>query len=163
MKQTRPDGTTPSSTSGMRRGKGTKWRVPALVGTLVASVTMLLACLERPVCDECRPISTNLFVETIPQRSVSKIDLLFVIDNSRSMADKQQVLAEAVPDLVRRLVTPDCVDSAGKRSKQDAQGKCSPGTEPEFQAVKDIHIGVITSSLGGPTCDDLGDPPKDPA
>src|SRR5438067_676018 len=33
------------------------------------------------------------------RRPVSKIDLLFMIDNSSSMADKQAILAAAVPDL----------------------------------------------------------------
>jgi hypothetical protein len=54
----------------------------------------------------------------------SKLDLLLVVDNSISMADKQQVLKETIPDLVNRLTDP-------------ASG------------VKDLHVGVITSSIGG--------------
>src|SRR5207248_842992 len=46
------------------------------------------------------------------QGKVSKIDLLFMIDNSSSMADKQFILSQAVPDLVTRLVDPVCVNPA---------------------------------------------------
>jgi hypothetical protein len=81
---------------------------------------------------------------------VSKIDLLFMIDNSSSMADKQFLLSMAVPDLVGRLVDPVCIDpmtgqQVGVRS---SDGSCARG-EPEFDPIKDIHIGIITSSLGG--------------
>src|SRR5581483_6230152 len=63
------------------------------------------ACLNRPLCDkDCRPKTTNIFVDQIQQKSVDKIDLLFMVDNSISMADKQVVLQAAVPDLVQRLV-----------------------------------------------------------
>ena len=66
------------------------------------------------------------------QVTVDKVDLLFMIDNSLSMADKQEVLKAAVPALVDRLVTPKQI-----------------GGKPEFKPVLDIHIGVITSSIGG--------------
>src|SRR5262252_3508608 len=70
------------------------------------------ACLNRPLCDkDCQPKTTNIFVDAIVQKSVDKIDLLFMIDNSISMADKQAVLKDAVPDLVQRLVSPNCVDA----------------------------------------------------
>ena len=80
-----------------------------------------------------------------------KIDLLFMIDNSSSMADKQAILALAVPDLVGRLVNPVCIDpvtfSASRRCATP-NGSCATG-EPDFEPVKDIHIGIISSSLGG--------------
>jgi hypothetical protein len=50
---------------------------------------------------------------------VDKLDLLFMIDNSLSMADKQEVLVATIPGLVRR-----------------------------FDPALDIHVGVVTSSLG---------------
>src|SRR5687767_13261200 len=40
---------------------------------------------------------------------LTKLDLLFMIDNSSSMADKQQVLSMAIPELVDRLIDPKCV------------------------------------------------------
>ena len=55
---------------------------------------------------------------------VQQIDLLLMIDNSRSMADKQQVLVQALPDLVAGLVNPRCVDAA---SPLDQSRWCIPG------------------------------------
>ncbi len=79
-----------------------------------------------------------------------KVDLLFVIDNSSSMADKQAILAETVPDLIGRMATPDCVDSTGTRfGPSTVDGMCPDGGELEFKPVTDIHIAVISSSLGG--------------
>lgn len=51
----------------------------------------------------------------------TEVDILLVVDNSPSMADKQAVLAQTIPDLVTAL--PDA----------------------------DVHIGVISSSLGALT------------
>jgi len=110
----------------------------------------LFGCIDRPVVSS-EPNTTNLFVNQIEVRSIEAIDLLFVVDNSISMADKQQLLREAVPLMVSRLITPDCVDDAGNRQPSDGQGCASFGADfsPEFQPVNNIHLGVITSSLGG--------------
>src|SRR5689334_14894900 len=43
----------------------------------------------------------------------TRMDLLFAIDNSRSMADKQDILSRSVPDLVQGLVNPPCHDPTG--------------------------------------------------
>jgi putative heme-binding domain-containing protein len=77
-----------------------------------------------------------------------KLDLLFVIDNSASMAQKQKLLADALPDLVSRFVDPLCVSAAGE-SAPAAGDECPDGFRREFRPVSDVHIGVITSSLGG--------------
>ncbi|HEX4478244.1 MAG TPA: hypothetical protein VH142_24350, partial [Polyangiaceae bacterium] len=62
-----------------------------------------------------------------------KLDLLLLVDNSSSMKDKQDVLNATVPKLVQGLV---------------ASGS----------GITDIHVGVVTSSLGdhgaGGTCPD---------
>ncbi len=84
-----------------------------------------------------------------PPPIVNKIDLLFDIDNSASMGDKQAYLAQAIPDLIARLVTPNCVDSGGNATgfAADINGNCSVGTV-EFPPVHDMHIGIVTSALG---------------
>jgi hypothetical protein len=53
-----------------------------------------------------------------------KLDLLLMVDNSISMADKQDALSRSIPDLVQRIST----SSSG---------------------FTDLHVGVITSSIGG--------------
>jgi hypothetical protein len=122
--------------------------------------------LERPTVD-VDPVTSNVFVTNVPINKVTALDLLFVIDNSTSMADKQDLLKQAVPKMVERLVSPDCVtrDEAGKvvtriRSEPGVDGSPSCPTEGdlEFKPVSDMHIGVITSSLGShgrPVCDTI--------
>lgn len=78
----------------------------------------------------------------------SKVDLLFAIDNSLSMGDKQRILAQTVPDLIGRMATPDCITSDGSRVPSEVGGTCSNGGKLEFVPVTDIHIAVISSSLG---------------
>lgn len=120
------------------------------VATLVGGGLAATGCLDRPVSPST-PNTTNVFVDQIKSTTVDKIDMLFMIDNSISMADKQDFLKEAVPQLVSRLITPACVDPAGAPTgcNADAAGDCACGGEPEFNPVKNIHIGVITSSIGG--------------
>jgi hypothetical protein len=118
------------------------------VALALPAACALAGCLERPV-SPAQPTTTNVYVHTINNRVVDKLDLLFMIDNSMSMADKQETLAKAVPILVRRLVTPSCFDDQGNPTGEssDASGHCARG-RPEMAPIKDIHIGVITSSLG---------------
>ena len=97
--------------------------------------------------------------EICPDKKVSKLrlgavrqmDLLFVVDNSASMADKQVLLKDAVPPLVSRLVNPWCLDPASGASVavDSPAADCPPGYAREFRPLEDLHIGVITTSLGG--------------
>jgi hypothetical protein len=123
-----------------------------VLGTLlVGGVTGALGCLERPI-EPVGPRSTAVISERLTQSSVDKIDLLLGIDNSRSMADKQQILALAVPDLVKGLVNPGCINPNTGEVETVPAGpldKCPEGTQRDFDPVLDIHIGIITSSLGG--------------
>src|SRR5262245_13169155 len=79
---------------------------------IAAPLGLASACLDRPIGSP-DPVTTNIYVDRIAQTSVDKIDLLFMIDNSRSMSDKQAILQQAVPDLVNRLVNPICVGPDG--------------------------------------------------
>jgi hypothetical protein len=107
------------------------------------------ACLSRPVTST-EPHTSNLNVERIRNDVIDKVDLLFVIDNSQSMGDKQALLAKAVPQLVNRLIVPRCVNAQGVTlPRTRVEQACPDGFVPEFRAATDIHIGVITSSLGG--------------
>jgi hypothetical protein len=121
----------------------------ASVGIGALALGMGFACTDRPI-STVKPRTTNLYVEPIHYEVIDKIDLLFMIDNSASMGDKQALLAKAVPQLLDRLAVPRCVGTDGQtqeRSSPDAG--CPSGSAPEFRAVQDIHVAVISSSLGG--------------
>jgi hypothetical protein len=97
---------------------------------------------------------------TVPIVHADKVDLLFMVDNSASMLEKQKVLATVVPDLVHQLAAPPCVDSAGNFVTQAGPGEaCPAGSERSFPPVTDMHIGVITSSLGGHGADSCSNEP----
>jgi hypothetical protein len=83
-------------------------------------------------------------------RLSDKIDLLFVVDNSVSMGDKQQIFSAAIPDLIGRLVNPPCLNSELTETFQPATAAetCPVGFGRQFAPVKDIHVGIVTSSLG---------------
>jgi hypothetical protein len=81
-----------------------------------------------------------------------KLDLLFVIDNSVSMSDKQSLLGAAVPGLLERLTNPDCVPTSGTGASIPSSGPdfpCPADYMKEFEPVQDIHVGIVSSSLGG--------------
>ena len=60
------------------------------------------------------------------------LDILFMIDNSNSMADAQKKLASQFPRLVAAL-------TAGRIDGQPGQ---------EFPPVQDLHLGVVSSDMG---------------
>ncbi|MGH7269126.1 MAG: hypothetical protein ACREJ3_01745, partial [Polyangiaceae bacterium] len=65
------------------------------------------------------------------------------------MGDKQAYLASAIPALITRLVQPNCVDANGNAvgGVVQANGACANGS-PEFPPVHNMHIGIVSSSLG---------------
>ncbi|HEX4512123.1 MAG TPA: hypothetical protein VH054_01260, partial [Polyangiaceae bacterium] len=139
-------------------------------------VALSCSCSSNPVVTG----SPWTFVPMRATQPLEKMDILFAIDNSPSMGDKQDLLAAAVPTLVGRLLNPNCVDatmtcavasdcaSLGADADCDTNGnggqgqcfvpgdnkgslQCSTiaGTKPEFASVDDLHIGIVSSSLGG--------------
>jgi hypothetical protein len=132
-----------------------RWRWIVLVGAV--------ACDGREVAsgyDAGSSFDGPLSVFPAPP---DKVDLLFAIDNSGSMGDKQAYLNAAVPDLITRLVTPNCIEADGVTidgpSSSDGMGTCPIGDTVEFPPVHDLHIGVVSSSLGnrgGDLCDPSG-------
>lgn len=84
----------------------------------------------------------------IRYRTVPSVHLLFVVDNSYSMAEEQASLAEQLPRMMAVLTTGD-LDGDGSE---------------DFEPFGSIHAGVVTSDMGAggfdvPTCrdSDFGD------
>lgn len=101
--------------------------------------------------DDAGTMCTGGNVQGVRIGSEQQMDLLFVIDNSASMTDKQALLSDAVPGMVRRLANPFCVslsDPSQERQLPNAQEPCPTGFRREFEPLTDLHIGVITSALG---------------
>ena len=83
----------------------------AIVAAGTLGVLMVApGCLDRPVAPQ-QPNTTKVSTQLYRATKIDKIDLLFMIDNSASMADKQDILAAAVPDLVNRLIQPRCINA----------------------------------------------------
>jgi hypothetical protein len=68
----------------------------------------------------------------VASTSVDKLDMLFIIDNSNSMQEEQAALRAQFAHMIQVLATGD----------DDADG------ESEFPAVKDLHLGVVSSDMG---------------
>lgn len=79
-----------------------------------------------------------------------EVDLLFVVDNSSSMQEKQAILAASVSRLITSLVDPPCVDAAGTvvAVPPSPTDPCPGPTVRRFRPVRSLHVGVIDSSLG---------------
>ena len=130
----------------------------------------MAACITRPVGTQPPTTKVN-FTSTQSQQAVDKVDLLFAIDNSASMGDKQTFLAEAVPNLLTGLLFPHCVDpnNTDTQAPTDPTGTTKQGLadpvgtkenhygcpsiggvqyDAEFKPVTDLHIGIVSSSLG---------------
>src|SRR5258708_14442216 len=121
--------------------------VGGVVGCLVAIGP---ACLTRPV-GHADPMTKTNVVLSVPNEAVDKSDMLFDIDNSAAMGDKQYFFTQAIPDLIDRLINPNCVDNltgAAVASRSVAGAGCPPGSKAEFPPVHDMHGGIVSSSLG---------------
>ncbi|HVY49567.1 MAG TPA: hypothetical protein VHB21_26925 [Minicystis sp.] len=82
-------------------------------------------------------------------RKVDKVDIVFGIDNSASMADKQEIMSLALSDMIESLSNPPCFDSSGNIVGPSQNGSCPAGSHTAYAPVVDIHVGVVSSSLGG--------------
>ncbi|MEY4576565.1 MAG: hypothetical protein RL701_1268 [Pseudomonadota bacterium] len=71
---------------------------------------------------------------------VEKADVLFVVDNSNSMAGEQAALREQVPHLIEVLT----------------RGERFPGDPQPFTPIRDLHVGVVSTDLGTNAITGLG-------
>ncbi|MFK7989928.1 MAG: MopE-related protein [Sandaracinaceae bacterium] len=100
-------------------------------------------------CGGCGEVcSLDCVSGTCCEAAGTRVDVLFVVDNSNSMTEEQASFAAELPRMVRALATGDLN---------------SDGT-PETDPVRDLHLGVVTADMGTsghtvPTCarSDFGD------
>ncbi len=90
---------------------------------LCLPLVLVTACIGRDVSD-VEPTQNKQLVKDIPVELNSKLDLLFVIDNSGSMADEQASLEQNFDRFINVLST---IEGLG---------------------LPDIHIGVVSTDLG---------------
>jgi hypothetical protein len=85
-----------------------------------------------------------------PLEKSSKVDLLLVVDNSPNLDLAHQLLADTIPYLVDRLTHPVCVNGLGNvlPTPADPGAPCPSGVR-DFPPITDLHIGLISTSLGG--------------
>jgi len=77
------------------------------------------------------PCSGNLSISRIRVSRIDKVDLLVVLDDGPSMADRQAELARRLPELLRQITDP---------AKDPISGHAA-------QTV-DVHVGILSASLG---------------
>jgi hypothetical protein len=115
------------------------------------TTVFLLGCPNQELAP-LSPCTVSAASRQVDQQGLSKVDLLFVIDNSGSMATEQIKLANELPRLVQVLTTGD--RNAGRAPGAPA----GAGGQGQFTPVSSLHLGVVSSNMGG-----IDDPPSDPA
>ncbi|HEY1957650.1 MAG TPA: hypothetical protein VGH28_18650 [Polyangiaceae bacterium] len=130
---------------------------------VMVAVGVALACGGQVVGGNDGGGVTQWSPAALKSSSIDKVDVLFAIDNSASMGEKQDLLALAMPAFFGRLLNPDCIDANGTHLPGDGnQCKSIPGARPEFEPVHDLHVGIVSSSLGGgggDVCSTVGSDP----
>ena len=95
---------------------------------------------------------SDAVISRLVTATVDKIDLVLAVDNSAFMAEKQQLLALAIPDLISGLVNPQCLDNTTSKpvaaQPQSPLDACPAGSTRAFTPVVDMHVGLLSSSLG---------------
>jgi hypothetical protein len=88
-------------------------------------------CLDRELkaLNPCLVSSVSRKVEV---NNIDKVDLLFMVDNSNSMAEEQAALKQQFPKMIQVLTT-------GMRTVNDPN---------PFSPARDLHLGVVSSDMG---------------
>jgi hypothetical protein len=78
------------------------------------------------------PCLISAVSRTVSVTNIDKVDILFSVDNSGSMADEQSSLKRQFPRMISILTT----------------GMRSPDDPNPFPAAKDLHLAVVSSDMG---------------
>jgi hypothetical protein len=92
-----------------------------------------------------------------PPTTSDKVDLLLVVDNSRGLEAAHVLLAGTVPYLLDRLANPACVNGLGNvvAATPSPSDPCPIGRR-DFRPLTDVHVAVISTSIGGHGADVCG-------
>ncbi len=105
--------------------------------TCAVLLAFVCACVSGCLDRELKPITPCLVSAvsvTVKAKTIDKVDLLFVVDNSRSMAAEQASLRKEFPRLIKVLTT----------------GERFAGDPNAFPAIKNLHVGVVSTDMGIP-------------
>ena len=107
---------------------------------LAAAALQLAACGQdgesaAPSGDPYVP-EPNARVTRLAIEAIDKIDVLFIVDDSGSMAQEQRALGEQLPRMARALGSGDL----------DGDGVL------EFTPPGDVQLGVVSSDMGRALC-----------
>jgi hypothetical protein len=93
----------------------------------------LLGCPSNELAP-IEPCTVSGVVDRANKQGVDEVDLLFMIDNSSSMTEEQDLLAAQLPILAQVL-------AAGELELEN-------GEKRTFTPVRSLHLGVISSDMG---------------
>lgn len=96
------------------------------------SLVIAAACSERPHVD-VEPVTTSYMKYEVRFTRPIRVDLLFVIDNTRTMVEEQDTLRAELPLIIRDLLDPPIHPETGVW---------------EHIPVQDIHVGVVSTDMG---------------
>lgn len=103
----------------------------ASVALFAVFAVLPTACFERSL-GAVAPCTRVRVGEQIDLSIVDTVDLLFVVDDSGSMAEEQSELLREIPRMVRVLASGD----SGLNGTLD------------FPAARSIHVGIVSSDMG---------------
>ncbi len=106
-------------------------RTTFVIVTAIAATLALAGCFERPL-GALTPCTRARVADDIDVDFVEDVDLLFVIDDSGSMAEEQGALIAQIPRLVEILASGD---------------RGLDGTV-EFRPARSIHVGIVSTDMG---------------
>lgn len=134
-----------------------------------AACALLLGCTRSELSDNPDAGAEDASVDApfdgggpAGDTKAEKVDLLLVLDNSRNVEVAQDLFAKTLPYLFGRLVRPACVNGLGNVVAETGspEDPCPVG-EREFAPLVDVHVGVLSTSLGGHGADICS--PKSPS
>ncbi|MBL8682070.1 MAG: hypothetical protein JNK05_23080 [Myxococcales bacterium] len=113
--------------------------------TALAAVSA--ACLDRPVAS-VQPKTQSIAQVSVAADRTDQVDLLVVVDNSGSMVGNQVNLMAQLGPMIEQLVSPPCISRSNPTAAPHACDAANADDVPQYPAVKDLHVGVISTDLG---------------